>query len=672
MPNKMPCAGIMLVALFSPHARAFDLMSVFGQGDREGHRQLQEGSGEGCVRNCAGRKCNFTETQQYHFCADTCACGKYEVGSLGIGNTGNWMPDCLVDTAPVKATVDGMCKGNRVVVSNLNHEQFNGEYRSASQTDSCGDGLKAGTVLQLHRELGIHEYSAHGSPSCEVCYKKFAKDGGCKDLLKYGNTAHLSKHVPLGCNFHREDPASCHSYALHHCWLDSKSCIPGGGTTKKDKELAPKCYSMSEKECASVGKGCQWAATKPGAAYLYFAKEKGANSNGDWFISPKPCETHTFTARLSPEEGAAVSDKVGSITDLTCQLGFEGRCGWRECMDKDAELRGSPNCVESQVPNTEYGFIRMPYNRAAQIRTADASVYGHRKCLGDFNQDKTVDVKELMEVLGAFGVSSCAVRADLDHSCSVNVHDVLVLLGGFGDCDQKDKDRVAEYQLSKVYLSGFAYEGANGHYEKVTCDKSKKLCAQECPMVTVNGKATRPTTYKRQPTPQCPEFDRCLASGQAWCKSQNKCLTGNISKDSRCDSCGDQYDSKNIGCGGSKCPYTDAGDMYLYASSSPTGTRQWYVGEQPCRYDVAYARMDFDKYNAQFNGTKREDKLLDIHSLPCQQGDKTKPCFWDRCSKGQYLWASCEMDCSSGKNCPPLLKTHNVQVVPLGTSSDGR
>lgn len=446
-------------------------------------RRLQQYSGTRCVRNCQNLKlCNLTETKQAQFCTDTCACGKYQMGTTGgeAGETWSdadeWMPSCLIATKkPAQPMIDAACKGPRVLISGLMSVKANGEYRMAGVSPtSCSAGAGPNTV-----------YKQHG-----------------------------------------------------------------------------------------------------GQLYLYRIKHAAGLG---WYISPKPCSEKNFFARYISEEGANVG--MVPYTSRGCQHGFEGTCAWRECIDKQQSAGGFPTCFWSSVPNNAYGFIRAPYNRAMRVRPADQSKFAYRKCLGDFNEDGTVSIKELMEVLAGYGVKSCSLRADLDNNCKIDVHDVLLLLSHFGNCKIAKAAATQPYELAKILVSGFQYKGANGKYEL-------KLNLAACA-----GSPPRPA-YQRMD-----------------------------------------------------------GGMYMFPTKAQKGVApSWVVAEHPCRDDIAYAMF----------ATKDTSSALEVKNLPCQHGaDKTKACFWQECSKAQYLKASCQTQCPKGKFCPPLMRSpKSIEVIPIGTHMD--
>lgn len=247
----------------------------------------------------------------------------------------------------------------------------------------------------------------------------------------------------------------------------SRVTISGLMHTKANGEYRTSAIPAGEKtQCSpAAGKGTIYK-QRSGDLYLYREVHPHGGEQG-WYISKVPCSTYKYFARLSSDEGA----NIGMMPIYSgCQHGFEGVCSWRECTDKSLSA-DPPTCIASATPSNNYGFLRAPYNRAAYVRQSDTSPYAYRKCLGDFNEDKNVDVMELMEILAGFGISSCAVRADLDRNCVVDVHDLLLILSHFGKCGLATTARVKPYQLSKLIISGFKYSGANGGYElqRVTC-----------------------------------------------------------------------------------------------------------------------------------------------------------------------------------------------------------
>ena len=55
-------------------------------------------------------------------------------------------------------------------------------------------------------------------------------------------------------------------------------------------------------------------------------------------------------------------------------------------------------------------------------------------CEGDFNDDATVNIADLLELIAAWGVcGSC--DEDLDNTGEVDVQDLLILIAAWGPCD---------------------------------------------------------------------------------------------------------------------------------------------------------------------------------------------------------------------------------------------
>lgn len=564
-------------------------------------RNLQDSSK--CVRNCEKGTCNYTETRQMKKCVNTCGCGaagrwpklskwpEAEVHTLGD----NWAPKCnLGGKTSTVEIYKGACKANRMIVSGLQYNPANGDYRS-----------------------GGHYYD---------------------------------KTTPSYCNI--PDPKVKYSDGT-----DSVGGIPG--TVLK---LWGVDYDM----------------------YLYFGEPKGEGAG--WFISDKPCEFYTFLARIDAEEGAKISGLFDDASFLKkaplkgwpkppvefhtmmmsrmlqfvdCQHGFEGKCGWRECIEKSKS--GHPRCRVSNVPNRDYGFIRMPYNRAVFIRDpAYVPAIAYRNCLGDFNQNEKVEVQELMEVLAAFGVSSCSVRADVDRDCKVGVHDVLTTLGHFGKCDTSKKN-IPAYQRTKLMLSGFTSPRANGVYE---LQNSSFIPA--CKATT--RKEISPSKKSIQ-VPERPLYKRIASKGE---KGGEMYLFGS--------SPGESYKRGKTSFGNSKLFGPNLAQSEVKRSRKAglkweegeggKDPRRWYLGETPCRDDVAYAYMDSADYKLNQNG---QVNVLSVKDTPCPNEKAknalwTKPCVWQECSKAQYGYASCRMYCPPGKNCPALRAQDHVQVIPDGSS----
>ena len=343
-----------------------------------------------------------------------------------------------------------------------------------------------------------------------------------------------------------------------------------------------------------------------------------------WYISADRCSFSVFFARISTQEGADIAQTSrladgGSPLDIECQQGFEA-CGWRECVDTAMTRGGVPACLEAHVPNNEYGWLRMMWNRAVRLQDAAAPpTYGDDKCLGDFNNDGAVTVLELMEVLAAYGMVTCSLRADLDGDCAVTVRDLLILLSHFGVCTAPDAERVSEYEISRLFLSGFRSELANGPFDTSVFDQS--LCMES----TVLG-GDGPT---------------CLPSGQVLACSS---LAANFTVYRR---------EKEDG----------GAPMYLFQSRDAS---RWIVGEAPCREDVAVA----------WTAVTTIGDTEELQTLPCQEGVRSAPCIWQECSEPQYFGASCTMDCpevrreQTNVNCPPLVPTENILVAAMGTHSD--
>ena len=61
-------------------------------------------------------------------------------------------------------------------------------------------------------------------------------------------------------------------------------------------------------------------------------------------------------------------------------------------------------------------------------------------CLGDLNQDGSVNILDLFRLIGGMGpCTDCAAcPADLNGNCAVDLADVFLLLGNWGSCGDSD------------------------------------------------------------------------------------------------------------------------------------------------------------------------------------------------------------------------------------------
>jgi hypothetical protein len=55
-----------------------------------------------------------------------------------------------------------------------------------------------------------------------------------------------------------------------------------------------------------------------------------------------------------------------------------------------------------------------------------------KKCLGDADGNKKVDVEDLLKTLASYGHQNRNDKADFDNNNKVNIEDLLILLGSFG------------------------------------------------------------------------------------------------------------------------------------------------------------------------------------------------------------------------------------------------
>ena len=216
---------------------------------------------------------------------------------------------------------------------------------------------------------------------------------------------------------------------------------------------------------------------------LYLYRTKWA-----WHVGPALCSSDVFFARITTNEGADIAQSSpvadgGSPLTINCQPGFEGSCGWRECIDDAVISGGVPSCQSLLVPNNEYGWMRMVWNRAVSLRSADAPDQLDLTCRGDFDEDGRVTVVELMEVLAAFGMQSCALSADLNNDCTVSVQDVLIVLSQFGECSAPTSDRVTAFARSELLVSGFDDAAVNGVYITQVFDRCASLALAPLPLI---------------------------------------------------------------------------------------------------------------------------------------------------------------------------------------------
>ena len=283
---------------------------------------------------------------------------------------------------------------------------------------------------------------------------------------------------------------------------------------------------------------------------LYLYRTKWA-----WHVGPALCSSDVFFARITTNEGADIAQSSpvadgGSPLTINCQPGLEGSCGWRECIDDAVISGGVPSCQSSLVPNNEYGWMRMVWNRAVSLRSADAPDQLDLTCRGDFDEDGRVTVVELMEVLAAFGMQSCALSADLNDDCTVGVQDVLIVLSQFGECSAPISARVSAFARSELFVSGFDDAAVNGVYTTQVFDR--EVCASGVLIDSLDEIALAP-------------------EGVPICMRE----TGQV-----------------VGCSSAAAPYNftvykaATGSTFLYPSRDG---QYWIVGNQLCDDAIGYA-----------------------------------------------------------------------------------
>ena len=351
-----------------------------------------------------------------------------------------------------------------------------------------------------------------------------------------------------------------------------------------------------------------------------------------WHIGPVLCSSDEFFARITTDEGADIAQSSsvadgGNPLTINCQLGFEGTCGWRECIDDAVMSSGVPSCRRSFVPNNEYGWLRMVWNRAVRLRAADAPDHFDVTCLGDFNEDGRVTVTELMEVLAGFGMQTCALRADLNNDCEVNVQDILIVLSQFGECSATLADRVSDSARSELLLSGFADAAVSGVYNTEVFHRD--VCASGVLIDSLEEISSAP-------------------EGVPICMRE----TGQV-----------------VGCSSAMAPHTftvyksTTGTTFLYPSRDG---QSWIVGDQLCDDNIGYAY------------TARSLPGSAVSSLPCEVVDEDGLCTWRMCSQAQFFGSSCELDCPDdagmsldhSRNCPRLTTTTEILIAATGTHSN--
>ena len=92
----------------------------------------------------------------------------------------------------------------------------------------------------------------------------------------------------------------------------------------------------------------------------------------------------------------------------------------------------TPNCINEFTPG-QYDRIRAT---AVNLRTDYLDTYLHDPCPQDITSDYTVNVDDLLELIGNFGCEDC--DSDVNRDGVANISDLLQLLDGWGDCFECD------------------------------------------------------------------------------------------------------------------------------------------------------------------------------------------------------------------------------------------
>ena len=109
---------------------------------------------------------------------------------------------------------------------------------------------------------------------------------------------------------------------------------------------------------------------------------------------------------------------------------------------------------------------------------------------------------------------------------------------------------------------------------------------------------------------------------------------------------------------------------------APVFERQVYTGSFSSNMSLPGAVLTVKAVDDDV-GKNGQVNVLSVKDTPCPNEVSkgtfwAKPCVWQECSKGQYGWTSCPMYCPPGKNCVGMRKQDHVQVVPDGSSEQGR
>lgn len=148
-----------------------------------------------------------------------------------------------------------------------------------------------------------------------------------------------------------------------------------------------------------------------GRAFL-LTPRTGADCNEN--AIPDECELHCRDCNGNgiPDE-CDIAD--GTSVDVNPQNGIPDECDWDDCNEN-----GIADWYDiQQNPNLD--------------KNGDG-VLDECQCIADMDESGTVDVLDLLELLGDWGCDRCGCRGDINCDCVVNTVDLLLLLGEWGDC----------------------------------------------------------------------------------------------------------------------------------------------------------------------------------------------------------------------------------------------
>jgi len=174
-----------------------------------------------------------------------------------------------------------------------------------------------------------------------------------------------------------------------------------------------------------------------------FGGDGGAGSNGGVGTGGGPSAGFTTTIDLA----GSFSVLSGGNLDpdhplLSAVSNFADLTNWHRCQLVDmaafaqiqaaedasmAGLGGVPPLTEIAIVNEDGTTINLPFGDLGELALVLPC------CRGDFNDDATVNVSDLLALLSAWGDCPACVE-DIDNSGTADVGDLLELLSNWGDC----------------------------------------------------------------------------------------------------------------------------------------------------------------------------------------------------------------------------------------------